>query len=379
MTALDKVRALVDSISPKCICDDCITTRLNFSIRQHVNHKTRELAFEASYERTKQNCAFCGASKMSIRAVEANVQLDEVAMNSHSPPGWETLSLEITPNGKAPKHYGAGVFRFSAALTLSVILPRRGWSLVKKTKNYAYLTPPENTPNPPFHITIAIPPIEESLAIARRSYERGESWMGQLGEWPAWYHHNRNMNMVEMHRDQTTGGMIEKLHESPPQSSLHIGEWSVWEHQIEGVDGQFEILRTSNEVLPNEEGREDSHIPAEPLYLEGAPKPVKLNRYERNQAARRKCIEHFGATCQACGLNYEQKYGKIGRGLIHVHHITPVSEIAKEYAVDPLVDLVPLCATCHHVAHNRKPAFTIDELRVAISGELGSNTVSGDF
>ena len=37
-------------------------------------------------------------------------------------------TIEIKPSGKAPKHYGSDTYRFAAALTLSVILPRRRWS-----------------------------------------------------------------------------------------------------------------------------------------------------------------------------------------------------------------------------------------------------------
>ena len=65
-------------------------------------------------------------------------------------------------------------------MTLSVILPRRGWTLVKKTKSYVYVIPPLDQTSPPFHIPIAVPTPQECLEIARRSYAKGQSWMGQL-------------------------------------------------------------------------------------------------------------------------------------------------------------------------------------------------------
>ena len=34
-------------LAPDPICDDCITEKLGLSVRQHANHKTRELAFLA--------------------------------------------------------------------------------------------------------------------------------------------------------------------------------------------------------------------------------------------------------------------------------------------------------------------------------------------
>lgn len=93
---------------------------------------------------------------------------------------------------------------------------------------------------------------------------------------------------------------------------------------------------------------------------------VELTTYERNATARRLCIEHYGPTCQACGLSYEEKYGSIGADLIHVHHVTPLAEIGEAYQVDPVRDLIPLCATCHHVAHRRNPPYTVGEIRSAI-------------
>lgn len=81
------------------------------------------------------------------------IELDEPAAKSHTPPGWPIQVIELVPSGKSPKKYGPRTYRFGASLTLSMILPRRGWTLVKKTKNYAYLIPPADEPGPPFRIS----------------------------------------------------------------------------------------------------------------------------------------------------------------------------------------------------------------------------------
>lgn len=164
-------------------------------------------------------------------------ELNEPAAKSHTPLGWAIETIEIVPSGKALKKYGQTTYRFGAVLTLSVILPRRGWTLVKKTKNYAYFTPPADQLLPPFKISIAVPSAEEVLALARRSYAKGQSWMGQLGEFSAWYLHERNTDVQEMWRDPKTGQMASRVHKSPPQSSLSIGEWGVWEANATGVSG----------------------------------------------------------------------------------------------------------------------------------------------
>ncbi len=293
-------------------------------------------------------------------------ELDEAAARSHTPPGWPIQSIEIKSSGKAPKTYGPATYRFSASLTLSVILPRRGWTLVKATKNYAYLTAPPGQGLPPFIISIAVPTEEECLALARRSYARGQSWIGQLGEWPAWYIHDRNTDMQEMWCDTTTGEMRSRLHKNPPQSSLTIGEWGAWEANVTGVAGEFVLGVLPPSFIQNQpiaQAESDSKL------VEGAARQLTLTRYERNEEARIHCIEHYGAKCQACGLVYEAKYGPLGADLIHVHHLTPLSAIGESYEVNPVRDLIPLCATCHHVVHRRNPPYSVEELRAAIASQ----------
>lgn len=188
--------------------------------------------------------------------------------------------------------------------------------------------------------------------------------MGQLGEWPVWYTHERNTNMREMWRDTNTGEMVELLHEKPPQSSLSIGEWGAWEADVTGEAGDFVLG-----ILPRSQLPIQSAVPlaTESRLVEGAAHDVTLTRYERNEAARLRCIAHYGPECQACGLRYEAKYGPIGADLIHVHHVTPLSAIGESYDVDPVRDLIPLCATCHHVTHRRDPPYSVQELKAAIA------------
>lgn len=171
----------------------------------------------------------------------------EAVENNHTPPGWPIELIEFEPSGKAPKSHGDGVYSFGAALTLSVILPRRGWTLIKQTKNYAYFRPPADQTKPPFHISIAVPTRAECVAIAKRSRARGESWMGQLGEWPACYHHERNRDMRRIWRNRDTGEMESELHPVPPQSSLHIGEWGIWQAEVNDDSGDFVVNRFSPE------------------------------------------------------------------------------------------------------------------------------------
>jgi hypothetical protein len=67
LTVLDEVRAFISRLSPAAVCDDCIADRLKLSVRQHANHKTRELAGAGGFEREKADCSLCGTRKLVIR------------------------------------------------------------------------------------------------------------------------------------------------------------------------------------------------------------------------------------------------------------------------------------------------------------------------
>jgi 5-methylcytosine-specific restriction enzyme A len=123
--------------------------------------------------------------------------------------------------------------------------------------------------------------------------------------------------------------------------------------------GEFHPERPPEEVSPSE------------AYMEGAVTTVLANRFERNLAARRACIDHWGTKCQVCCFDFEKVYGEIGRGFIHVHHIKPLAEIGESYEVDPVNDLRPVCPNCHAMLHRTKPALEIDRLRLQLSRQVG--------
>ena len=66
MTVQDRVADLVRHISPHAICDDCIARELGLTIRQHANHKTRELAGSAGFKREIDLCYKCNTAKTVI-------------------------------------------------------------------------------------------------------------------------------------------------------------------------------------------------------------------------------------------------------------------------------------------------------------------------
>ena len=128
------------------------------------------------------------------------------------------------------------------------------------------------------------------------------------------------------------------------------------DHELESLWAEW----AGTYVSPNEEG-------SDPL-PEGARTRVTVNRYERNRQARERCIAHYGLDCQVCNLDFSRRYGLIGQGFIHVHHLVEISTIGGEYVVDPIADLRPVCPNCHAMLHTRVPAYSVDELRDLLDG-----------
>jgi 5-methylcytosine-specific restriction enzyme A len=108
-------------------------------------------------------------------------------------------------------------------------------------------------------------------------------------------------------------------------------------------------------------------------YFEGASKKVSVNTYERNAEARAKCIKHHGYTCAACSFDFGKFYGAIGENYIHVHHVVPLSKIKKEYKLDPVKDLTPVCPNCHAIIHRAQPSLTVEQLKQHLASG-GQNT-----
>lgn len=95
---------------------------------------------------------------------------------------------------------------------------------------------------------------------------------------------------------------------------------------------------------------------------EGAKKTITVNVYERDSSARQQCINHWGNNCIVCDFSFSEKYGQIGDGYIHVHHLKPLYTIGKEYQLDPILDLRPVCPNCHAMLHKGKTVLSIEEL-----------------
>lgn len=129
---------------------------------------------------------------------------------------------------------------------------------------------------------------------------------------------------------------------------------------ISSIPGYVQVMFDSND---NTLTQSDNSESPDNLYQEGSAIHVVFTKYERNHKARKRCVEHYGSKCQACGIELAHVYGELARGCIHVHHLVPLSDIGEQYRIDAIQDLRPVCANCHMVIHLRRPPYSIDELR----------------
>jgi 5-methylcytosine-specific restriction protein A len=124
----------------------------------------------------------------------------------------------------------------------------------------------------------------------------------------------------------------------------------------------YALIKTESDMITFPDEVDDTII-----YAEGKTKKVLVNSYERNPIARKKCIEHYGSTCQVCGFNFENTFGVMGKDFIHVHHIVDIALIGKEYSINPVTDLIPVCPNCHSMLHRKQPSYSIEELRAILN------------
>jgi 5-methylcytosine-specific restriction protein A len=100
---------------------------------------------------------------------------------------------------------------------------------------------------------------------------------------------------------------------------------------------------------------------------EGGAYKELVTKYERSHLNRAACVEIRGALCHVCGFDFERFYGAIGAGFIEIHHVESVSQLAPGSVLNPALDLVPLCANCHRMAHRRGPLpYSVEELKAML-------------
>jgi len=75
-------------------------------------------------------------------------------------------------------------------------------------------------------------------------------------------------------------------------------------------------------------------------------------KIERNRTAAHHAKKFHGTRCQACDLDFGERYGEIGKGFIEAHHLRSIATLEEGVPVkyDVAADFA-ICSNCHRMIH----------------------------
>jgi predicted HNH restriction endonuclease len=176
----------------------------------------------------------------------------------------------------------------------------------------------------------------------------------------------------------TFGRVIgEMLSEVPEETYMHKGKERpsyfsfVHDYYEEGWDlvpnlqKAMENLGWTKELTADDYERLETEEKAidRSFFKDGKLIQVSVNRYERDQKARKQCLKVHGNKCIGCELDFKKMYGPDINDIIHVHHTMQLSQVGKETIKNVIKDLVPLCPNCHAVVHSTPKLMSVEDLK----------------
>ena len=107
----------------------------------------------------------------------------------------------------------------------------------------------------------------------------------------------------------------------------------------------------------------------EPLDVEERKRYRQHRRIERNNRSSSLAKAHHGYDCQACDLNFVDRYGPLGQEFIEAHHLLPLADLDEGAVVDYCIatDFAVLCSNCHRMAHRLDDPGDIEALRLILA------------
>lgn len=114
-------------------------------------------------------------------------------------------------------------------------------------------------------------------------------------------------------------------------------------------------------------------VDAKSSAIEGNPRLVAHLRRERSpslvEKKRKSVLAVAGKLCcEACGFDFEAKYGHHGNGFCEIHHLKPISQMDKG-EVTTLDDMAVVCSNCHRIIHRIDPMPDLQRFKKLIARE----------
>lgn len=131
----------------------------------------------------------------------------------------------------------------------------------------------------------------------------------------------------------------------------------------------YDRIIRGTKAFPTSEGAgaEERTDPTFESGVEGQQHQRYVTTYERDPRLRAQAKAIHGTRCKGCGKTSAETYGEDFAGIIHIHHVKPVSTLGGATVVDPSTDLIPLCPNCHAVVHSKRGStLSVEDLRLVV-------------
>lgn len=100
------------------------------------------------------------------------------------------------------------------------------------------------------------------------------------------------------------------------------------------------------------------------LSVEDLTKLREHKRIERNRKLSDLAKKIHGYKCKACGFDFSEKYGELGKSYIEAHHLTPLHTLrGLKVSLDPQKDFSVLCSNCHRMIHRSEFVDKVEEFK----------------
>jgi 5-methylcytosine-specific restriction enzyme A len=147
-------------------------------------------------------------------------------------------------------------------------------------------------------------------------------------------------------------------------------EEAVWHEFGNNPARLFQVASAIRSALVSAVGRANDDGIIEPEIVEAVEGRVLtrvhvLRERNRKLVSERKRVALSKAghlSCEACGFDFESRYGERGRGFIECHHVQPVYTLTEGHKTK-LEDLALVCSNCHRMIHSTRPWLTVSALK----------------
>ena len=143
-----------------------------------------------------------------------------------------------------------------------------------------------------------------------------------------------------------------------------IGQSNVWYAQ---TPESKKILKQVFDLIKSGQIENLPDIDLSNSALEGNPRLAAHLQRERSASlvkAKKNAVKKLTGKlcCEACGFDFEERYGDYGEDFCEVHHLLPLSMTDGVVKIN-LGDLAIVCSNCHRVIHRSIPILTIAKIR----------------